>query len=545
MKESKGLLALLLLAGGVGFWYLNKDKKKSVVVSSESDTDTDVLGCTDAEALNYNPSANSDDGTCEFEQVVVDPIDPIDPIDPVDPVNVVQLDYYRTDSTCNDLSLVIEELQALDIQYGLNNLIGRFYFKRTDGVADYTSSFPIDLAGEESFVEIYEEGTNASFFTTDGDSYIEIAINTTGEVVATGEQNIDVSDCYYNDELVIEEPEDASDEVIDPVVIEEPIEVYGCTDVESDNYNPNATQDDGTCTYICDDMDLDGVCDEDEIGGCTDPTATNYNPNATEDIGGCIYFKLGCTNPIAENFDSAATEEDGSCIIAVSSEEEGVINYIVDVLINSYENSGDNEVDAASWGWFEALMYLAPFYDFTAIAQGLGINDCNGSNIGEYSSYNTNVPYESFGGQCVFIEYLTLSGGTNAINDLLDDGFTDWSSIFIPTIPLSEQSLEWAQDEGCYIHPNTISSDVVCVGFGGSFMLFSPNGQAATYNYSWQDWVNEYNNWMETGDFNSMVFNGTQDGMPSPPVIDPPESLIAQIKNQAAESSNEATPTRD
>ena len=543
MKESKGLLALLLLAGGVGFWYLNKDKKKSVVVSSESDTDTDVLGCTDAEALNYNPSANSDDGTCEFEQVVVDPIDPIDPIDPVDPVNVVQLDYYRTDSTCNDLSLVIEELQALDTQYGLNNLIGRFYFKRTDGVADYSAAFPIDLAGEESFVEIYEEGTNSSVFTTDGDSYIEIVNITTGEVVAVGEQNIDVSDCYYNDELVIEEPEDASDEVIDPVVIEEPIEVYGCTDVESDNYNPNATQDDGTCTYICDDMDLDGVCDEDEIGGCIDPNATNYNPNATEDIGGCIYFKLGCTNPIAENFDSAATEEDGSCIIAVSSEEEGVINYIVDVLIQSYENFGDNEVDAASWGWFEALMYLAPFYDFTAIAQGLGINDCNGSNIGLYNSYDTNVP--NYGGQCSFIDYLTLSGGSNAIDDLLDDGFTDWSSIFIPTIPLSEQPLEWTSDEGCYIHPNSTSTDAVCVGFGGSFMLFSPNGQAATYNYSWQDWVDEYNNWMETGEFNSMVGFGNQDGMPSPPVIDPPESLIAQIKNQAAESSNEATPTRD
>lgn len=487
MKDNKGLLALLLLAGGVGFWYLNKDKKKSVVVSSESDTDTDtdtdVLGCTDAEALNYNPSANSDDGSCEFEQVVVDPIDPVDPVEVVD---AIQLDYSRVGGTCNDLSLTINGLQELDIQYGLNNLLGRFYFKRTDGVADYTSAFPIDLAGEESFVEIYEEGTNASNFTTDGDSYIEIFNISTNEVVATGEQYIDVSDCYYSDEL--QEIEDGSDEEIDPVVvIEEPIEVYGCTDAESDNYNPNATQDDGSCTYICDDMDLDGVCDEDEIGGCTDPTATNYNPNATEDLGGCVYFKLGCTNPDAENYDPEATEDNGSCIISVSTREQNIINYIIDVYIQSGENDGLT-LEQSYW---EALVYLSPFYDFTSIAENFGISGCNGTNNGG-DSFN----------QCNFITNLTES---SEYENLISQGYS-FEDIFIPTIPVNQ----W-NDSGCYLPENEAQNNdftQFCVIRQSVISLVNGNGMFGNYQYTWETWVNEYDNWMETGDFNPYVSFG-------------------------------------
>ena len=37
----------------------------------------------------------------------------------------------------------------------------------------------------------------------------------------------------------------------------------------------------------CVDTDADGICDDDEVAGCTDPTAANYNPNATDDDGSC------------------------------------------------------------------------------------------------------------------------------------------------------------------------------------------------------------------------------------------------------------------
>jgi uncharacterized protein (TIGR02145 family) len=39
---------------------------------------------------------------------------------------------------------------------------------------------------------------------------------------------------------------------------------------------------------VCLDLDNDGVCAENEISGCTDNNATNFNPSATEDDGSCV-----------------------------------------------------------------------------------------------------------------------------------------------------------------------------------------------------------------------------------------------------------------
>jgi hypothetical protein len=44
---------------------------------------------------------------------------------------------------------------------------------------------------------------------------------------------------------------------------------------------------DGACAN---DADGDGVCDESEVAGCTDTSACNYDPNATDDDGSCLYL---------------------------------------------------------------------------------------------------------------------------------------------------------------------------------------------------------------------------------------------------------------
>lgn len=100
----------------------------------------------------------------------------------------------------------------------------------------------------------------------------------------------------------------------------------GCGDENACNYNPLATiVDNDLCEFPVDypnnivdcdgnclnDADGDGVCDEDEVPGCTNAAASNYNPSATDDDGSCVI--LGCTDADAENFNGDATDDDGTC----------------------------------------------------------------------------------------------------------------------------------------------------------------------------------------------------------------------------------------
>ena len=75
----------------------------------------------------------------------------------------------------------------------------------------------------------------------------------------------------------------------------------GCMDDLAINYNPLATEDDGSCIYL-------------DIPGCTDTLALNYNPFATVDDGSCLTAFPGCMDDLAINYNPLATEDDGSCI---------------------------------------------------------------------------------------------------------------------------------------------------------------------------------------------------------------------------------------
>ena len=93
----------------------------------------------------------------------------------------------------------------------------------------------------------------------------------------------------------------------------------GCTQDWADNFNPNATDNDGSCERLgcillwADNYDSlanidDGSCD---LVGCISSWADNYVPLATTDDGTC--YKEGCSSDWADNYDVFATIDDGSC----------------------------------------------------------------------------------------------------------------------------------------------------------------------------------------------------------------------------------------
>ena len=72
-----------------------------------------------------------------------------------------------------------------------------------------------------------------------------------------------------------------------------PGEIYdcGCTSIPTGDCDCNGNQTDalGVCGGDCTaDTDSDGVCDSNEIEGCANPFACNYNPAATDDDGSCL-----------------------------------------------------------------------------------------------------------------------------------------------------------------------------------------------------------------------------------------------------------------
>ena len=143
------------------------------------------------------------------------------------------------------------------------------------------------------------------------------------------------------------------------------VEIAGCTNPSADNYNPNATVDDGSCDYGAGPIDdFTGGFDTGvgAVAGCTFPLAFNYDPSATVDDGSCIVYgcadkfatnwwvdenpstplpanvtliddgsciyvsnnpDAGCTDPTADNYDATATVDDGSCVYGAADNSSG------------------------------------------------------------------------------------------------------------------------------------------------------------------------------------------------------------------------------
>ena len=91
-------------------------------------------------------------------------------------------------------------------------------------------------------------------------------------------------------------------------------------DEDANNYNEDATRDDGSCIFSgCMNEDADNYWDkanEDDGGclytGCMDDDADNYDAKYNvDDPDSCIFS--GCMDPEADNYWDKANEDDGTC----------------------------------------------------------------------------------------------------------------------------------------------------------------------------------------------------------------------------------------
>ena len=290
-----------------------------------------ILGCTSESAFNFNPTANVDDGSCieetlgctnsayaEFNPAATNDTDPSSCItDATFGCTVESALNFDPTANVNDGSCI------LVVEGCLNDAFVEF---NPSATVDDGSCLIVVIAGctDPDYVEYFEpantDNGTCSVFVNGGCTdpnylqYNPTANNDDGSCLdLTVEGCIDENYLEYNSEANLD---DGSCAVIS---------FSGCTDVLADNYNLLANLDDGSCDYLgCTDplafnydeiATLDNGSCESVLLGCTNPEYLEYNPEANTNDNSCLnIIILGCTDQLAFNYFVLANVDDGSCI---------------------------------------------------------------------------------------------------------------------------------------------------------------------------------------------------------------------------------------
>ncbi len=418
---------------------------------SVSDADGDgvcdgdeIAGCTDAMACNYDGLATDDDGSCTFAEAG-----------------------YDCDGNClNDMDGdgVCDEFEVAGC---------------TDANACNYNAAATDDDGSCTYSDLGYDCDGVCLSDADEDGVcdeFEVAGCQDMDACNFDANATDAADCIFAvgpcdvcDGMggVIDNDQD-DDGVCDAD------ETSGCTFSEACNYNPNVTDDDGSCVYADDncevcqsgmvvllDADGDGICDGDEVPGCTDAAACNFDVAATDDDGSCSYatsvldcdgncindadmdgvcdeFEVeGCTDSMACNYDADATEDNGECEFPVPSYDcEGVClnDMDMDGVCDEFEVSGCTDAmacnyDSSATDEDGSCTYAASGYDcdgtclndmdMDGVCDEFEVSGCTDAMACNYDSSATDDD-----GSCVFAEMGYDCNG-DCLNDADMDGVCD------------------------------------------------------------------------------------------------------------------------
>ena len=260
-----------------------------------------VDGCTDPNAINYNPLANTDDGTClvcvgtitapwteDFDSYLVGSTD-------------FSGNGWYNDTLLDTWNWTIDNLGTPSFNTGPNNDVsstglGNYCFTETSG------------SGSNQTATLNSVCVNTSTLSTPN---IRFSYHMFGSTMGTLEVVVDdvvvwsksgdQGNTWFEAQIPLASDTNiliqfraltgtsfTSDMAIDELIVDDGLPA-GCMDTLADNYDASALIDDGSCIYT----------------GCTDPLAGNWWPLANNDDGSCEYY--GCMDPSADNYDPNAT----------------------------------------------------------------------------------------------------------------------------------------------------------------------------------------------------------------------------------------------
>jgi len=455
----------------------------SVTFSFATDTEVDVLGCTDPMACNYNPAANISDGSCYYSA--------------------------SNDACSGAQTIAVGSSATVDNTCSTSN--GSAPLCWTDGVQnDVWFKFVAPASGAVTIATSELSGGTLH------DSQIAVYATCGGSFIACDEDagagyhaslTLDCSTLTAGNTYYIQVDGFAGERGTCTLSVSA-ASIGGCTNATAANYSACATFDDGSCSNL----------------GCTNATACNYNANATVDDGSCCFSTCATLTITAGMFPnemsfsivdaSYATELSGTG--STTGSDVCLVGTCHQLILNDSFGDGWNSAvytltsssnTILAQGTFPNTPIYNAFEKIVAVAIGGGTTGCTDAGACNYNaaavcddgsceytscSGCTNATASNYDptatiddGSCCYQNTVTLTLG-DALGDTWGDGTYEIQTSAHATVLTgtmsdfgSTQTIQHCLATGCYyflVHPGTFGDEITWSLAGGTNGTISGNG---------------------------------------------------------------------